>query len=104
MVAGCACGRGVWAAESGRRVFIASLAGAVVSAGHGNDGADRAGSTGSEKALCREVGPAGITVNVVAPGAIDTAMMANVPPDVNRRYIDNPVGRIGHVEDVAHMV
>lgn len=88
----------------GRIVMLSSMAGVSGSAGHVHYAAAKGGIIGFAKALCKEVGPDGITVNVIAPGTIQTAMIANVPEEVMRRYADNPVGRIGVPEDIAHFV
>jgi NAD(P)-dependent dehydrogenase (short-subunit alcohol dehydrogenase family) len=92
------------ARRHGRIVLLSSMAGVSGSAGHVHYAAAKAGIIGFAKALCKEVGPDGITVNVIAPGAIETPMLANVPVEVNQRYADNPVGRIGRAEDIAHFV
>jgi 2-hydroxycyclohexanecarboxyl-CoA dehydrogenase len=92
------------AAGFGRMVFISSLAGLSGSARHVHYGAAKAGIIGFAKALAKELGPDGITVNAIAPGTIDTPMIRNVPPEVHARYAATPVGRIGRVEDVAHVV
>jgi 3-oxoacyl-[acyl-carrier protein] reductase len=89
---------------SGRIVLLSSMAGVSGSAGHLHYAAAKAGIIGFAKALCKEVGPHGITVNVIAPGTIQTSMIATVPDEIMRRYADNPVGRIGVPEDVAHFV
>jgi len=91
-------------ARFGRMVFISSLAGLSGSARHVHYAAAKAGIIGFAKALAKELGPDGITVNAVAPGAIDTPMIRDVPPDVMERYAANPVGRMGTVADVAHAV
>ncbi|MCU1475624.1 MAG: short-chain dehydrogenase/reductase [Subtercola sp.] len=88
----------------GRIVMLSSMAGVSGSAGHVHYAAAKAGIIGFAKALCKELGPDGITVNVIAPGTIETPMIANVPDEVMRRYADNPVGRIGKPDDIAHFV
>jgi NAD(P)-dependent dehydrogenase (short-subunit alcohol dehydrogenase family) len=88
----------------GSMVSVASMAGLSGSARHVHYAAAKAGIIGFAKALAKELGPDGITVNVVAPGTIDTPMIRNVPPEIHARYAGTPVGRIGQVEDVAHVV
>ena len=88
----------------GRMIFISSMAGLSGSAGHVHYAAAKAGIIGFGKALAKELGPDGVTVNIVAPGIIDTPMIKTVPAESHRRYLDNAVGRIGRVEDVSHVV
>jgi 2-hydroxycyclohexanecarboxyl-CoA dehydrogenase len=91
-------------AKYGRMIFISSMAALSGSARHVHYAAAKAGIIGFGKALAKELGPDGVTVNIVAPGIIDTPMIKVVPAEAHRRYLDNPVGRIGRVEDVAHVV
>lgn len=67
--------------------------------------AAKAGLIGLTKALAKEVGPAGIRVNCVAPGVIDTAMLADFDEETRRQLAsDAPLMRLGLPEDVAECV
>jgi acetoacetyl-CoA reductase len=60
---------------------------------------------GFTKALAQEVAKKGITVNVVAPGYIDTEMVQAVPPKVLESIVASiPLGRLGQAEEIAHCV
>jgi NAD(P)-dependent dehydrogenase (short-subunit alcohol dehydrogenase family) len=56
---------------------------------------------GFSKALCKEIGKWGITINCVAPGAIDTPLLGDIPQEAYDRYAATPVGRIGQPADIA---
>ncbi len=65
----------------------------------------KAGLLGMTKALAKEVGPSGITVNCVAPGVIDTAMNGKLSPDTLSQLMEEtPLGRLGTPEDVAKAI
>jgi 3-oxoacyl-[acyl-carrier protein] reductase len=67
--------------------------------------AAKAGLVGLTRSLCKELGPRGIRVNVVAPGVIETEEAAKLPPEVYRRYQSiSSLGRLGTVEEVAAAV
>jgi 2-hydroxycyclohexanecarboxyl-CoA dehydrogenase len=92
-------------ARWGRVVNIASVAG-LNGGGPGltHYAAAKAGIVGFTKALALEVGSLGVTVNAIAPGLIETPLLARsgMPPEVRRRVVEQvPVGRIGTPEDVA---
>ena len=71
----------------------------------GNEKAAKAGVIGFSKALAQETANKGITVNVVAPGYIDTEMVAGVPPQVLEKIVAGiPVGRLGRAEEIAACV
>ena len=74
-----ACLRGMMKAKKGRIISIASVVGSTGNAGQTNYSAAKAGVMGFSKSLAREVGSRGITVNVVAPGFIDTDMTKALP-------------------------
>jgi 3-oxoacyl-[acyl-carrier protein] reductase len=76
------------AARWGRIISIGSVAGQVGSPGQAGYAAAKAGLTGLTKALAREVGRVGVTVNVVAPGLTPSRMSADVAPDRRRQILD----------------
>lgn len=89
----------------GRMVFISSLAAQSGNAGSVHYAAAKAAIVGFMKALAKELGPHGITVNSIAPGAIDTPMLRLIPDrilDVTAR--GNPVGRVGVPHDISRAV
>jgi len=89
----------------GRVINIGSVAGVVGNAGQANYAAAKAGLIGFTKAVAREMGSRGITANVVAPGPIDTDMLAGMPEDKRAQLgAQVPVGRIGTVAEVAAAV
>lgn len=94
--------RGMMKAKGGRIINIASVIGIMGNAGQANYGAAKAGIIGFSKSLAREVGSRNITVNVVAPGFIDTDM-TRVLPDAQRDAMlgQIPLGRLGAVQEVA---
>jgi acetoacetyl-CoA reductase len=89
----------------GRIVNIASINGQKGQFGQTNYAAAKAGVIGFTKALALETARKGITVNAVAPGYIDTDMVAHVPHDVLETIKAGiPVGRLGRAEEVARCV
>ncbi|AZL76101.1 3-oxoacyl-ACP reductase FabG [Pseudomonas sichuanensis] len=87
----------------GRIVCITSVSGLIGNRGQVNYSASKAGLIGAAKALAIELGKRRITVNCVAPGLIDTAMLdENVPVDELLKMI--PAGRMGTPEEVAGAV
>jgi acetoacetyl-CoA reductase len=89
----------------GRIVNISSINGQKGQAGQTNYSAAKAGMIGFTKALAQENAAKGITVNCVAPGYIDTDMVAAVPEPVLQKIIATiPVGRLGKAEEIAKAV
>jgi acetoacetyl-CoA reductase len=89
----------------GRIVNISSINGRKGQPGQTNYAAAKAGILGFTKALALESAAHNITVNAVAPGYCDTAMVAAVRPEVLQRIVDGiPVGRLGRPEDIGRMV
>ena len=74
-------------------------------AGQTNYAASKAGMVGFSKSLAREIGSRGITVNVVAPGFIDTGMTKNLSDDQRAAMLSQvPLGRLGAGDDIANSV
>lgn len=89
----------------GRVITTSSIWGISGAAGEVAYSAVKAGQIGFTRALAKEVGGLGITVNAVAPGAIDTEMNANLQGDDLQDWLDRtPVGRLGTPEEVAALV
>jgi acetoacetyl-CoA reductase len=89
----------------GRVVNIGSINGQAGQYGQVNYAAAKSGIHGFTKALAQEGARAGITVNAIAPGYIDTEMVAAVPPDVLEKIVARiPVGRLGRADEIARGV
>ena len=97
--------RGMMKARYGRIVNIASVIAVMGNAGQANYAAAKAGIIGFSKSMAREVGSRNITVNVVAPGFIDTDM-TRVLPEARRNSMltQIPLGRLGEAQDIAAAV
>ena len=89
----------------GRVVNIGSINGQAGQYGQVNYAAAKSGIHGFTKALAQEGARAGITVNAIAPGYIDTEMVAAVPPEVLEKIVAKiPVGRLGQASEIARGV
>jgi 3-oxoacyl-[acyl-carrier protein] reductase len=97
--------RGMIKARGGRIVNITSVVGSAGNAGQANYAAAKAGVAGMTRALAKEVGSRGITVNCVAPGFIDTDMTKSLSPtQIDALTGQIPLGRLGKPEDIAAAV
>ncbi|MFN7552075.1 MAG: 3-oxoacyl-ACP reductase FabG [Pseudomonadota bacterium] len=97
--------RGMMKARRGRIVNIGSVIGLTGNPGQANYAAAKAGMIGFSKSLAREIGSRGITVNVVAPGFIETDMTRDLPEAVRDRMLaDTALGRLGSPADIAAAV
>lgn len=89
----------------GRIVNISSVSGQMGNAGQTNYSASKAGQIGFSKALAREVASRNVTVNVVAPGFVDTEILASMPPAVLEAAIKMvPLARKARPEEIAYAV
>ncbi|WP_374669220.1 3-oxoacyl-ACP reductase FabG [Ramlibacter sp.] len=89
----------------GRIVSITSVVGASGNPGQANYAAAKAGVAGMTRALARELGSRGITVNCVAPGFIETDMTAALPEAQQKALLEQiPLGHLGKPADIAHAV
>src|SRR5471030_2133283 len=89
----------------GRIVNIGSINGQAGQYGQVNYAAAKSGIHGFTKALAQEGAAKGITVNAIAPGYIDTDMVAAVPPEVLAKIVARiPVGRLGKADEIARAV
>ena len=92
-------------ARTGRIVNVASVVGLTGNPGQANYVASKAGLIGLTKALAKEYGGRGVTVNAVAPGFIESDMTATLPEGVQKGYLANiPLARFGQPEEVAAVV
>ncbi len=96
---------GMAARSYGRIINISSIVGQMGNFGQANYAAAKAGLLGFTKTLARELAGKGITVNAIAPGFIETEMVAGVPDDVKQKLLAQiPLRRFGKPEEVAKAV
>ena len=97
--------RGMLRRRAGRIIGIASIVGTTGNPGQANYAAAKAGLVGMTKAMAQEVGARGITVNIVAPGFIQTPMTDALSDEQKKKLNDAiPLGRMGQPADVAAAV
>ena len=97
--------KGMLRRRSGRIIGIASIVGVTGNPGQANYAAAKAGMIGMTKALAREVGSRGVTVNIVAPGFVQTAMTDVLPQAQRAKLAESiPLGRLGQPADIAAAV
>ena len=97
--------KGMTKARWRRIINISSVVGSMGNAGQANYAAAKAGVEGFSRALAREVGSRGITVNAVAPGFIDTDMTRELPEAHRQNLLTQiPLGRLGQAEEIASVV
>lgn len=97
--------RGMMKSRKGRIISIASVVGLSGNPGQANYAATKAGLIGFSKSLAREIGSRNITVNVVAPGFIDTDMTKALGEEQRKQLTEQiPLARLGHSDDIANAV
>jgi 3-oxoacyl-[acyl-carrier protein] reductase len=91
--------------RAGRIISVSSVVGQMGNAGQANYAASKAGLIGFSKALAREVASRNITVNVVAPGLVETDMTRGITDKAQGDWAGQiPLGRIGSPDDIAAAV
>lgn len=89
----------------GRIVNVSSVTGVSGNAGQANYAAAKAGLAGMTKSIARELGPKGITANVIAPGFIETEMTSNLSQQIKDEVLRNIAARrFGTAEEIAHAI
>ncbi len=97
--------KGMLRRRAGRIISIGSIVGTTGNGGQANYSAAKAGLIGMSKALAQEVGSRGITVNVVSPGFVATAMTEVLPEEQKQKLSASiPLGRMGTPDDIAAAV
>ncbi|WP_043929460.1 3-oxoacyl-ACP reductase FabG, partial [Xanthomonas citri] len=97
--------RGMMKARKGRIINIASVVGVTGNPGQTNYAAAKAGIIAFSKSLAKEIGSRGVTVNVVAPGFIDTDMTKALPDEARTALLQQiALGHLGEPEDIANAV
>ena len=97
--------RGMMKARAGRIVLVSSVVGLSGQAGQSNYAASKAGLVGFARSLARELGSRNITVNVVAPGPVDTDMTAVLSDELRKKFMEQvPLGRFASPDEVAGAV
>lgn len=100
-----ACLKGMLKAKWGRIISLSSIVGITGNAGQANYAATKAGVIAFSKSLAKEIATRGITVNVVAPGFIDTDMTREIPQNQREALFNTiPMGYMGHPDDIAASV
>jgi 3-oxoacyl-[acyl-carrier protein] reductase len=97
--------KGMIRAKSGKVIFVGSVVWALGSAGQVNYAAAKAGLVGAARSLAREVGSRGITVNVIAPGFVETDMTAELDEAQRSAILGGiPLGRYAQPAEIADVV
>jgi 3-oxoacyl-[acyl-carrier protein] reductase len=97
-----ACSRGMMRARWGRIVFMSSVVGEMGNVGQTAYAASKAALIGAAKSIAREYASRSLTVNVVAPGFVETDMTSTMSPEMREQLVKLvPLGRIGGAADVA---
>ena len=97
--------RGMMKARHGRIISISSIVGVIGNPGQSNYAASKAGMIGYSKALAQEVASRGVTVNVIAPGFIETPMTDELSDDQKTALLSRvPAARLGQADEIAAAV